>query len=442
MLMMKQKEHSKEKQIRPNRTGLPDGLKTGIESLSGYSLDNVRVHYNSEKPSQFHAQAYTKGEEIHVAPGQEQCIPHEAWHVVQQLQGRVRPTGVVNNTAVNDDPVLEYEADRMGEKAAGIKTKSAEGFLFKRNIQSNSLQCYTKNGIFYQTIGEYYVSLKQDDRTREFLDKLCGILPQEIIMNVDISACGDGNAIIGRIKEAFKANWLLAARNLFDKYKDSMRVGMDLSRDDDRWVFSDDKGIVENFMGDYLNIFPLLFHHENLDRNQNPADPQNGIDIGDIGEGFDNGKSCVITALFKAEEAAVRREFHVQSVEQFHNVLVHGFNRNKYTDDTGSTEHQKNNVWKNYSDDEVYPSLYAHFGYIPQAGDPALEKHLNTAVRDRSLSGKRGMLSLEGEAGGDGHMIFFDLTGAQVVFFDNDVGYGAFHPNGNKIIKTVYCKRR
>jgi hypothetical protein len=26
-------------------------------------------------------------------PGQEQHLPHEAWHVVQQKQGRVKPTG-------------------------------------------------------------------------------------------------------------------------------------------------------------------------------------------------------------------------------------------------------------------------------------------------------------------------------------------------------------
>src|SRR5215470_10506123 len=29
----------------PNRTGLPDQLKSGVESLSGVSLDNVKVHY-------------------------------------------------------------------------------------------------------------------------------------------------------------------------------------------------------------------------------------------------------------------------------------------------------------------------------------------------------------------------------------------------------------
>src|SRR3972149_4709273 len=36
-----------------NRTGLPDALKTGIESLSGLALDDVRVHYNSSKPAKY-----------------------------------------------------------------------------------------------------------------------------------------------------------------------------------------------------------------------------------------------------------------------------------------------------------------------------------------------------------------------------------------------------
>src|SRR6201999_1956312 len=76
----------------PNRTGLPDGLKAGVEARSGLSLDRVRVHYNSEQPAQLNAHAYTRGSDIHVAPGQERHLAHEAWHVVQQAQGRVRPT--------------------------------------------------------------------------------------------------------------------------------------------------------------------------------------------------------------------------------------------------------------------------------------------------------------------------------------------------------------
>lgn len=100
-----------------NKTGMPDALKQGIESLSGISLDDARVHYNSEKPAQLLAHAYAQGSEIHVAPGQEQHLPHEAWHVVQQKQGRVKPTLQMKGIAVNDDQGLEREADAMGDKA-------------------------------------------------------------------------------------------------------------------------------------------------------------------------------------------------------------------------------------------------------------------------------------------------------------------------------------
>ena len=99
-----------------NRTGLPDNLKTGIENLSGYNMDDVRVHYNSNKPAQLQALAYTQGTDIHVAPGQEKHIPHEAWHVVQQKQGRVQPTMQLQGVNVNDNEGLEKEADAMGER--------------------------------------------------------------------------------------------------------------------------------------------------------------------------------------------------------------------------------------------------------------------------------------------------------------------------------------
>lgn len=79
-------------QKQANKTGFPDNLKSGIESLSGYSLDDVKVHYNSSKPAQLHAHAYAQGTDIHLGPGQEKHLPHEAWHVLQQKQGRVKPT--------------------------------------------------------------------------------------------------------------------------------------------------------------------------------------------------------------------------------------------------------------------------------------------------------------------------------------------------------------
>lgn len=105
-------------QNRPNRTGLPDRLKSGVESLSGVSLDSIRVHYNSPEPARLQARAYAHGADIHVASGQEQQLPHEAWHAAQQLQGRVPPTARSMGAAVNDDPALEREADIMGRRAA------------------------------------------------------------------------------------------------------------------------------------------------------------------------------------------------------------------------------------------------------------------------------------------------------------------------------------
>jgi hypothetical protein len=101
-----------------NRTGMPDQLKSGIEALSGMSLDHVRVHRNSAAPAQLNAHAYAQGADIHLGPGQEQHLPHEAWHVVQQAQGRVRPTMQMKaGVPVNDDRGLEAEADRMGALA-------------------------------------------------------------------------------------------------------------------------------------------------------------------------------------------------------------------------------------------------------------------------------------------------------------------------------------
>jgi hypothetical protein len=100
--------------------GLPSQLKSGIESLSGIGMDDVRVHYNSAKPAQLQAHAYAQGAEIHVAPGQERHLAHEAWHVVQQKQGRVKPTLQLKGVAINDDSALEREADTMGAQAIQV----------------------------------------------------------------------------------------------------------------------------------------------------------------------------------------------------------------------------------------------------------------------------------------------------------------------------------
>jgi hypothetical protein len=100
-----------------DRNGLPEPLRSGIERLSGISMDDVRVHRGSPRPARVNARAYTRGTDIHVAPGEDRHLAHEAWHVVQQKQGRVRPTVQAGDFAINADPGLEHEAHAMGARA-------------------------------------------------------------------------------------------------------------------------------------------------------------------------------------------------------------------------------------------------------------------------------------------------------------------------------------
>ena len=86
-------------------------------SLSGSAKGQLSSAGKNPRGLPGNIRAYTKGTEIHVAPGQEKHLPHEAWHVVQQMQGRVAPTGRIGGEAVNDSAALEREADVMGAKA-------------------------------------------------------------------------------------------------------------------------------------------------------------------------------------------------------------------------------------------------------------------------------------------------------------------------------------
>ncbi|QUJ69637.1 DUF4157 domain-containing protein (plasmid) [Photobacterium sp. GJ3] len=96
---------------------LPARLRRGMEKITGINLEQVRVFYHSDKPSQLQAHAYAQGWNIYLAPGQEHHLPHELGHIIQQAKGMVQPTMQVNGVAVNDDPALEAHATWLGEQA-------------------------------------------------------------------------------------------------------------------------------------------------------------------------------------------------------------------------------------------------------------------------------------------------------------------------------------
>lgn len=125
-------------QRKENKTGLPDNLKAGMEGLSGMSLDSVNVHRNSDKPAQLNAHAYAQGTDIHLGSGQEKHLPHELGHVVQQAQGRVKPTSAVNGVGVNDNAGLEKEADTMGSKALSAGSNETAQLKSDTNVSALS----------------------------------------------------------------------------------------------------------------------------------------------------------------------------------------------------------------------------------------------------------------------------------------------------------------
>ena len=83
--------------------------------------------------------AYTQGTNIHVAPGQEKHLPHEAWHVVQQAQGRVKPTMQLKGIQMNDDVGLEREADEMVDKIDRLNSETFKNSQLDIISKANSI---------------------------------------------------------------------------------------------------------------------------------------------------------------------------------------------------------------------------------------------------------------------------------------------------------------
>lgn len=123
-------------------TCLPPVIRDRLAAASGLPFDDVRVHYNSEKPAALEAYAYTQTPDVYIAPGQERYLSHELGHVVQQKRGLVASTGTLNGIPINDDPALERAADTMTSDL----TANASGALPTQNDSRHSTaQCHSRS---------------------------------------------------------------------------------------------------------------------------------------------------------------------------------------------------------------------------------------------------------------------------------------------------------
>lgn len=109
---------------------LPSAIQAKMEHALGHDFSDVRVHEGPQAES-VGALAYTRGTNLHFAPGRysptshegQVMLAHELTHVKQQKAGRVAVPGGTG-APVNADPALEAEADAKGREAARAPSKA------------------------------------------------------------------------------------------------------------------------------------------------------------------------------------------------------------------------------------------------------------------------------------------------------------------------------
>ncbi len=113
-------------QLRAIARGRPldEGVRIAMETFFQTDFSAVRIH-EGPAAARMGALAFTLGDDLHFAPGLYDpssrdgvaLLGHELTHVMQQREGRVaNPYG--DRVAIVQDPVLEAEADRMGQRLA------------------------------------------------------------------------------------------------------------------------------------------------------------------------------------------------------------------------------------------------------------------------------------------------------------------------------------
>lgn len=150
---------------------LPNDLSDKLENSFGQDFSNVTLHKDSQQAKKLNALAFTKGENIHFAPGQfnpntergKNLIGHEFTHIIQQRSGTVKPTMKLGKGMVgNEDRGLENEADYFGKKAA--KGEPISKYRSSSLGIRNSLRTV-------QTKSEVVQMLKQPTHFGEFIDE-------------------------------------------------------------------------------------------------------------------------------------------------------------------------------------------------------------------------------------------------------------------------------
>jgi hypothetical protein len=119
-------EASQEEQQNQGRER-PTIQMNGVNFNDEYGLNNEPgvAHMTGLSPipplPQLQAQPYTQAQDLNIAPVQDINLLHEAWHVVQQKQVRVKPAMQMTGETINDKEWLERDATRVGRDGSQMK---------------------------------------------------------------------------------------------------------------------------------------------------------------------------------------------------------------------------------------------------------------------------------------------------------------------------------
>jgi len=102
---------------RPVRAGMPSGLRKRMEALTGVSLAGVEVRKDSVEAERLSTPAFTNGNTVYLAHGQERELPHELGHVADMRLGGAPSTRTEHGVKISRDAPREARMDCIAQLA-------------------------------------------------------------------------------------------------------------------------------------------------------------------------------------------------------------------------------------------------------------------------------------------------------------------------------------
>lgn len=328
-------------------TNIPAPIKAEIEALAGVRLDNVNVHYNSDKPLERQTEAYTEGFDIYLAPNSERYLTRELWVVAryirqkesnksqtQEKEEQTEPInkGVENPSIPTVSPTPEPIAASPEEATTSEEEQQKDTVASKgKKKPAKTKKEDTKDPHESTPEEENYGTAKET--TDLEIDKKCAAFKNELDKKTT------EETLIAYVQTAGKDLWTYASKKIQDSKKEK--------QDDDNWndralyrarlkmrlALKDSKNHL--LKGKKNKLLPKLIHHlEQSSRGMTGTDFPKDAAKKILITGFDpfqggvTNPSGIVALHFDGKtvgNAAIQSAVFPVRYEDFDNGMVEGF---------------------------------------------------------------------------------------------------------------------